>query len=208
VRTTPEVRLDGRPAAGAGADGVAAEALAGAGEAVGLGTAGALGFDVGAAAADDAGAAAAPAADGDDSRAGVGAGATTLGSTASGSVGAGASPPASSPFFFFEDFEVVARFFASTTSTFSAVSTAVPPAAPENHSRMVSDRPTDTVDAALETPSICSRWHFSTTSLLVTPSSLASWLILILLPLGVLNRCSFCGGSGQSLLVWMMVLVS
>jgi hypothetical protein len=131
-----------------------------------------------------------------------------LGSTGSDEAVTASSPTASSPFFFFffDDFAVLARFLASTTSTFSAVSTAVPPVAPENHSRMVSDKPTETVEAALVTPSICSRWHFSTTSLLVTPSSLASWLILILLPLGVLNRCSFCGGSGQSLLVWMMLV--
>jgi hypothetical protein len=213
VRTTPEVRLDGRPTAAAlvGAAGaLAAGAAAGAAAAAAVGAveptgAGVTPGEVTALAAGAAGAAANGATAGAAALASMTAG---LGSTDSVEVGSGASLAASSPFFFLGDFAVVARFFASTTSTFSAVSTAVPPAAPENHSRMVSERPTDTVDAALETPSICSRWHFSTTSLLVTPSSLASWLILILLPLGVLNRCSFCGGSGQSLLVWMMVLVS
>ncbi|MEY4103871.1 MAG: hypothetical protein RL461_1073, partial [Planctomycetota bacterium] len=63
VRTTPEVRLDGRPAAGAGAAGAAAAgALAATGETVGAGAGaiGAVGFAVGVAGAADAGAATAP----------------------------------------------------------------------------------------------------------------------------------------------------
>jgi hypothetical protein len=72
--------------------------------------------------------------------------------------------------------------FTFSTSTFSAVSTAVPPPSPLNHSRMVISRPTETGDMwfLMIASGIPSAWHFATMTLESIPISFASWKSFLL----------------------------
>jgi hypothetical protein len=72
--------------------------------------------------------------------------------------------------------------FTRSTSTFSAVSTAVPPPSPLNHSLMVISRPTETGDMwfLMTDSGIPSAWHFATMTLESIPISFASWKSFLL----------------------------
>jgi hypothetical protein len=112
-----------------------------------------------------------------------GAWASTTVSTSSGSAGATGSTSGTSAgsstavAVFLVTFFRTAFFFARartlSMSTGAAVCTAVPPPPPVNQSRIVSASPSDTVDMWLVMPGISSALHLETTSLDVTPSSLA-----------------------------------